>query len=95
MRVERGSQFTIIWKSSGLRQWAIADALVRLWLDVFMFRGRVPSNIIDRVLMSNDQMPAGAREEFERDGQRISTFISRVARVFFVTSARSRATLLK
>jgi hypothetical protein len=93
MRVERGSQFTIIWKSSGSRQWAIADALVRLWLDVF--RGRVPSNIIDRVLMSNDQMPAGAREEFERDGQRISRFISRVARVFFVTSARSRATLLK
>jgi hypothetical protein len=40
-------------------------------------------------------MPSGAREEFERDGQRISTFISRVARVFFVTSARSRATLLK
>ena len=80
MRVERGSQFTIIWKSSRSRQWAIADALVRLWLDVF--RGRVPSNIIDRVLMSNDQMPARAREEFERDGQRISTFISRVARVF-------------
>jgi hypothetical protein len=93
MQVGRGSQLTIIWKSSRSRQWAIADALVRLWLDVF--RGRVPSNIIDRVLMSNDQMPAGAREEFERDGQRISRFISRVARVFFVTSARSRATLLK
>jgi hypothetical protein len=57
----------------------MADALVRLWLDVF--RGRAPGNIIDRVLMSNDQKPAGASEEFERDGQRISTFISRVARV--------------
>jgi hypothetical protein len=40
------------------------------------------SNLIDRAIMPNDQTPPGAREEFERDGQRMSTFISRTARVF-------------